>query len=511
MTVSCHQEDLATHAEAFECLQELVDYRSPAMTFVEAIRIWGRKMLRLTEAFVRENAALERENAGLRERIAELERSAALDSTTSGKPPSSDGLKKKKTPKRTRSQRPATGRPSGGQAGHEGTTLKQTDTPDHVVDHDPSACSDCGEPLSDTDRHGAPVCRQLFDIPEPHPLEVTGHRAHRCLCGACATVTMAAFPDGITAPVQYGPRITAWVSYLLHAQFVPEKRLRELMHDLFSVSLSTATIAAMGRRTARRFESFLARVTGIISKKAPVKHLDETGLRVAARIRWLHVLCTPLLTALRIGTGRGDVGKDLEGILIHDDYASYFTLEGVRHGACNAHHLRGLQALIDIDREQWARSMHRLLRRAHRATRFAREKDREVPASLVARISCAWDRIPDDAIAFHEAQPPLKTGKRGRPSRRVGHNLALRLQKHKKGCLRFLSDPRVPFTNNEAERDLRMAKLRQKISGGFRSEDGASHFATLRAVINTARKQDWNVLQTLAHPDPIRLIPTLRL
>ena len=300
-------------------------------------------------------------------------------------------------------------------------------------------------------------------------------------------------------------------SYLLHAQFVPEKRLRELMHDLFSVSLSTATIAAMGRRTARRFESFLARVTGIISKKAPVKHLDETGLRVAARIRWLHVLCTPLLTALRIGTGRGDVGKDLEGILIHDDYASYFTLEGVRHGACNAHHLRGLQALIDIDREQWARSMHRLLRRAHRATRFAREKDREVPASLVARISCAWDRILDDAIAFHEAQPPLKTGKRGRPSRRVGHNLALRLQKHKKGCLRFLSDPRVPFTNNEAERDLRMAKLRQKISGGFRSEDGASHFATLRAVINTARKQDWNVLQTLAHPDPIRLIPTLRL
>ena len=136
---------------------------------------------------------------------------------------------------------------------------------------------------------------------------------------------MAAFPDGITAPVQYGPRITAWVSYLLHAQFVPEKRLRELMHDLFSVSLSTATIAAMGRRTARRFESFLARVTGIISKKAPVKHLDETGLRVAARIRWLHVLCTPLLTALRIGTGRGDVGKDLEGILIHDDYASYIV------------------------------------------------------------------------------------------------------------------------------------------------------------------------------------------
>ena len=168
--------------------------------------------------------------------------------------------------------------------------------------------------------------------------------------------------------------------------------------------------------------------------------------------------------------------------------------------------LEGHQRVTATFHRKDGRTLH-----VRKATRFAREKDREVPASLVARISRPWDRIPDDAIAFHEARPPLKTGKRGRPSRRVGHNLALRLQKHKRGCLRFLSDPRVPFTNNGAERDLRMAKLRQKISGGLRSEDGASHFATPRAVINTARKQDWNVLQTLAHPDPIQLIPTLRL
>ena len=165
----------------------------------------------------------------------------------------------------------------------------------------------------------------------------------------CATVTGAVFPDGVTAPVQYGPRITAWVSYLLYAQFVPEKRLAELMSDLFAVSISTATITAMGRRTARRFEPFLAHVADVIRTAVPVKHLDETGLRIAARTRWLHVLCTPFLTVLRIGAGRGDVEKDLEGILIHDDYAAYFTLKGVRHGACNAHHLRELQALIDIE------------------------------------------------------------------------------------------------------------------------------------------------------------------
>ena len=288
----------------------------------------------------RENAALERENATLRDRIAELERSAALDSTTSSKPPASDGLRKKSgTQRRTRSQRGKSGRPSGGQPGHKGTTLARTESPDHVVDHDPSACSGCGAPLSDADRHRAPVCRQVFDVPEPRPLEVTEHRAHRCLCGACATVTGAVFPDGVTAPVQYGPRITAWVSYLLYAQFVPEKRLAELMSDLFAVSISTATITAMGRRIARRFESFLAHVADVIRTAVPVKHLDETGLRIAARTRWLHVLCTPFLTVLRIGAGRGDVEKDLEGILIHDDYAAYFTLKGVRHGACNAHHL----------------------------------------------------------------------------------------------------------------------------------------------------------------------------
>ena len=503
---------LAAHDEAFACLQDLLDPSSFATTVVKAFREWGQGLLRLAPALVRENAALERENATRRDRIAELERSAALDSTTSSKPPASDGLRKKSgTQRRTRSQRGKSGRPSGGQPGHKGTTLARTESPDHVVDHDPSACSGCGAPLSDADRHRAPVCRQVFDVPEPRPLEVTEHRAHRCLCGACATVTGAVFPDGVTAPVQYGPRITAWVSYLLYAQFVPEKRLAELMSDLFAVSISTATITAMGRRTARRFEPFLAHVADVIRTAVPVKHLDETGLRIAARTRWLHVLCTPFLTVLRIGAGRGDVEKDLEGILIHDDYAAYFTLKGVRHGACNAHHLRELQALIDIEKEDWAKSMHRLLERAHRATRFSRENGRDVPASLVARISRAWARILDHAIAFHEAQPPLRTGKRGRKKRRIGHNLALRLRKHKEGCLRFLTDPRTPFTNNEAERDLRMAKLRQKISGGFRSERGAYNFARMRAVIATARKQGWNVLQTLVHPDPMQLIPQLRL
>ncbi len=468
MTVSHWHEDLAARNEAFCCLKELLEPSSLATTVVVAVREWGQGLLRSATALARENAALEQENAALRERIAELERSAALNSTTSSKPPASDGLKKKSgAQRRTQSQRGKSGGPSGGQPGHKGTTLARSDSPDRVVDHHPSTCS--------------------------------GERS-----------TRAAFPPGVTAPVQYGPRITAWVSYLLYAQFVPEKRLAELMSDIFAVSISTATIAAMGRRTAQRFEGFLDHVADLIRTQAPVKHLDETGLRIAARTRWLHVLCTPLLTVLRIGEGRGDVEKNLKGILVHDDFAPYFTIKGVRHGACNAHHLRELQALIDIEKEEWAASMHRLLQRARRAARFAREKDRQVPASLVARISRAWDRILEEAIAFHEAQPPLQIAKRGRKKRRIGHNLARRLQKHKEGCLRFLTDLRTPFTNNEAERDIRMNKVHEKISGGFRSLQGACNFAGMRSVIVTARKQGWNILQILAHPEPMQLIPILR-
>ena len=170
--------------------------------------------------------------------------------------------------------------------------------------------------------------------------------------------------------------------------------------------------------------------------------------------------------------------------------------------------------VAEVDRirqEDWATSTHRLLTRAHRAARFAPENDRDVPVLTGEPASRkAWDRILERAIASHEEMPPLQTGKRRRKKRRIGHNLALQLRRYKEGCLRFLTDPRTPFSNNEAERDLRMGKLRQKISGGFRSMQGAWDFANLRSVIATARKQGWNVLDTLAHPDPIQLIPQLR-
>ena len=233
---------------------------------------------------------------------------------------------------------------------------------------------------------------------------------------------------------------------------------------------------------------------------ARVKHLDETGLRIGARTRWLHVICTPLLAAYRVSERRGAVPAGVSGVAVHDHWQCYWPMAGVEHALCNAHRLRELQALVEFDKEGWARRMQRHLLRAWRVARLARERDMAVPGRLLARLVRGYDRLLVEALAFHESQPPLsppRPGRRGAPKRRKGHNLALRLHERRDETLRFLTDPQVPFTNNEAERDLRMMKLRQKISGGFRSRSGADDFAVLRTIIATAQKHGRDVVKAL--------------
>jgi transposase len=459
-----------------------------------------------------QNAAQQTRIAQLEARIAELERQLGLNSGNSGKPPSSDGLKKK--PVRVSSLRERSGKKPGGQKGHPGETLRQSETVDATINHFPKACAGCGEALSEamaTDH----IARQVFDLPEPQPLIVTEHRAHSCRCAACGTQTRADFPPDVKAPVQYGARIAGIVVYLLHGQFLPEKRLAALMADLFGVQLSTATIAAMSQNCAARFESFATAIYARIAAAA-VKHLDETGLRIGGKTRWLHIAATVLLTFYRIASKRGAMPENLTGIALHDHWKPYYTLEGIRHALCNAHHLRELKALVEIEKEDWARKMQRLLRLACHATNLARERGKPLPPRLIALFERRYDAILTEGLAFHAAQPalvrPERTGKakaRGRKPRRVGHNLLLRLSIRKQDVLRFLSDLTVPFTNNLAEQAARMMKLRQKISGGFRSAAGAADFAVIRSLLSTAKKQGWNMLDTLA-ADPKRLIAELK-
>lgn len=457
-------------------------------------------------------ATLRAENAALKARMAELERRLELNSSNSGKPPSSDGLKK---PARVRNLRERSGKKPGGQMGHKGETLRQVTDPDVVIDHYPPACSTCGVGLDLETSVGHSV-RQVFDLPEPQPLVVTEHRAHDCQCTACGAKTRAPFPDGVNAPVQYGARITAFVIYLLHYQLLPENRLAALMADLFGVKVAAATIARMSRTCAERLRGFAATVRDLVAG-AQVKHMDETGFRIGGKTQWLHVASTALLTFYRVCAKRSSLLANVAGIVVHDHWKPYYTMQGVLHALCNAHHLRELKALVEIEKEEWARKMQRLLRRACHVTNRARERGVPIKPRLIDCFERRYDAILAEGLVFHEAQAPLvraaiKGGgkRRGRAPRRTGHNLLLRLATRKNDTLRFLRDATVPFTNNQAERDARMMKLRQKISGGFRSLQGAMDFALIRSFFSTANKQGWNIIDALTH-DPSNLAKSLRL
>jgi transposase len=439
--------------------------------------------------------------AALEQRIDALERQAALNSKTSSRPPSSDGLKKSPAQQRTQSLRGKSDRKTGGQPGHKGETLRQSATPDHVINHYPELCDACGAVLLASMAEKA-VVRQMVDLPAPPPPEVTEHRVHQCRCGQCDAVTRGVFPEGVSGPVQYGSRIAGIASYLQTYHCIPQERLSLLLSDLFGLSAVPATLARLIGRTADRLQPFAKAVCeGLSGAQVAVKHLDETGLRVAGKTQWLHVICSPLLSHFRVSPRRGDLLTGVCGLVVHDHWSPYFKMEGVQHAQCNAHHLRELQALIEIEKEPWASAMKAFLLEA-KALADTRTDDLTFEADVMDDFLQRYDAILTEAVDFHEAQLPLQilsgvTKRRGRPKRRTGHNLALRLQKRKAEVIRFLTNSNVPFTNNEAERDLRMGKVRQKVSGCFRVRTGAEIFCNLRTVTCTARKQGWSIIETL--------------
>ena len=452
----------------------------------------------LIAALQREIEILRAENAALRQEVADLRRRVDTNSSNSSKPPSSDGLKKR--PRIAGSLRGQSGKTSGGQAGHAGGTLRPAANPDVIERREAEACRHCLAGLT-----GAMVIgvekRQVFDLPEPR-LTVTEHQAMMYRCVRCGGRTTATFPEGVTSPAQYGSRVRAAAVYLHVQQLVPEDRAAQAMADLFGAAgLCPASLVAWGERKAEAFEPVATRIAALVAQ-APVRHLDETGFRVAGRTQWLHVASTPALTSYRVTARRGALPKGLcGGVVVHDHFKPYYKLPGVRHGLCNAHHLRELKALIDIDKEQWARQMSDLLVEASGAVSGAvAEGATALPTLVLRTLIKRYNAIVRRGLAFHRSQPPLtrRSRSRGRAPHRPGHNLLIRLHRFKHDVLRFLYDFAVPFTNNQAERDLRMMKVRMKISGSFRTLSGANTFARLRSVIATARKQGRNILQTLA-------------
>ena len=445
-------------------------------------------------------ASLKRQIVALQAEVADLRRQLGQDSSNSSKPPSGDGLKKK--PRIAGSLRGRSGKASGGQKGHPGGTLRQVADPDHVVRREACACCRCGSPLEPQSAIGVEK-RQVFDLPE-RPLVITEHQASIYRCPHCRGETKAAFPEGVVSPTQYGERIRAAAIYLNIQQLIPEDRTAQALSDLFGAPLiCPASIVAWVRKKAEDLQQVYARIGERVAE-VKVRHLDETGFRIAGKLQWLHTTSSLAFTFYRAGEKRGAIPEDLQGgVVVHDHFLPYRRLDTVGHAFCNAHILRELQSLIAFDKEPWAAAMRDMLLAANRAVNQAREAGATAlaPDQCAAFVERYWAAI-RLGLAFHRKLPKLatKANPRGRTKQRPGHNLLERLKTFKTETLRFLTDFDVPFTNNLAEQNLRMMKVKMKISGSFRTLDGAQIFARLRSVVSTARKQGCNILQTLAAP-----------
>jgi len=425
--------------------------------------------------------------AKLLERLEDLERRLGLNSRNSSKPPSSDGLRKPSP----QSLREKSGKPTGGQKGHKGGTLRQLDTPDAVVVHDLTNCPNCAAHIADNEVIGINR-RQIFDIPEPR-IVVTEHQVLRKHCHVCDKEVVAVFPEYVRAPAQYGARVQALAVYLHQQQMIPEDRLSQAFQDIFGLAISATSIANMSSAFAEKIMPLVQTIAEKL-RMAAVSHMDESGLRVT-KLHWIHVHCDSQWTHYRVTEKRGDVTQGVVGIVVHDHFKSYYKLDGVTHALCGAHHLRELKALTEIEKEPWAIRMSRLLKiGCHQVN------NKTLTPARVDRLERMYDHIVLQGLAFHEKQTPLARGKRGRQKHRVGHNLVIRLRDYKADALRFIFCPEVPFTNNQAEQDVRMIKVKQKISGGFRTLAGAQIFATTRSYFSTMRKQSVNLFQAIMFP-----------
>lgn len=441
----------------------------------------------------------------LEARVHELEARLAKDSSNSGKPPSSDGLKRK--PKSLRKQ--SDKRP-GGQQGRVGKGLTQVSNPDVVVIQAPANCTGCGSNLSNVSGTVAEQ-RQVFDIPQPE-VKVTEHRIEEKKCPCCAELNRASFPENIRGPVQYGDRIRALIAYFSHEHFIPVDRVCEIFEDIFGVSLSPGTCANVDERLFANLGIFEASLKAYLLA-ARVLHFDETGMRCEKKLHWVHVASSQLATLYTMDAKRGQEAMDeagilpaFQGIAIHDHWFPYFAYSQMKHGLCNAHHLRELIFVHEQEKEDWARQMHDLLISANKEVENHVEQG-ALPPEIVLRIEQAYQQILTDGLMYHASLSPLPTGKRGKQKQRDGKNLLDRLNEKRDCVLRFIHDFSVPFTNNQGERDIRMVKLKQKIAGCFRAFRGSEIFCRIRSYISTARKQKWNVWDALT--EAIRGSPRL--
>lgn len=435
----------------------------------------------------------------LKEEIRNLKALLNQNSKNSSKPPSTDTFSKKKT----QSADKKSDRLLGGQKGHPGSTLKTFDSPNEIVNLRLCNCRFCGHDLQQIKSDGYEK-RQEVDLPALN-FRVIEYRSEIKKCPYCGRKNKADFPENITKTVQYSPKIRAIAVYLRNFQLIPYGRISRAFKDLFGLRISPATV----KKAENQCFHNLKGVTNYIRKRLlreVVIHCDETGMRVDNHNDWCHVISTDKWTLYFHDRSRGSKAMDKMGILpeytgtmVHDFWSSYFKYPMSKHAMCNAHLRRELKGIQENFNQDWAKEMSKLLAESKKNADEMGELGKKIEGKEIEALKEKYKLIVMKGI---EENPPPKVveskkGKRGRTRQTKAKNLLDRFIKHEEEILRFATDPRVPFDNNQAERDLRMIRVQQNISGNFRTTQGADAFCRNRGYISTIMKNMMSVIDSL--------------
>lgn len=435
----------------------------------------------------------------LAQRVQELEDRLSKNSNNSSKPPSSDGMNQ---PKRTRSLRRSSGKKSGAQTGHPGHRLEVAENPDEVKRYSVKRCAECQASLENVVVERLEK-RQEYELP-PIRLVVIEHQAEVKCCPECGCENQATFPAGITQPTQYGSDFKALLVYLNQKQFVPVKRVVEICADVLGQAVGEGTIVDASCQAAQPVEPVNQQIKEHLIETEDSVHFDESGLRVKQKNQWVHSAGTERATHYHLDEKRGTIGIDNAGILpnrlgksVHGDWSAYYTYENADRASCNAHHLREFAFLQERYPQAWEGEMVELLLKIKTTVAEAVAQGQFcLEPEQVAAFETRYDDLVEQGLALNPV-PEKPPGQRGRVKQSPPKNLLDRLRNHKTAVLAFMYDFKVPFDNNLAERDIRMVKLKQKISGCFRCDDGAKTFCAIRGYLSTARKNGFSTFVAL--------------
>lgn len=411
-------------------------------------------------------------------RVLALALSPKLSSKTSSIPPSQD-------PNRPRGGRKRGARKVGGQNGHKGHTLSQVDSPDEISEDTPEKCAECGGDLSDTKINGTEK-RQVFDL--EINIKVKEYQAHKKSC-ECGCMNKGSFPESVKAPTQYGAGVKAYACYLSQYQLLPYARIQELLRDQLGLSVTASSVKNWNQELYERLESWECSVKEDLLKES-LLYADETGAQCNKERHWFHVISNERFTYYHHSEKRGreahremSLFENYQGMLMHDCYGSYFDKD-CTHLLCNAHLMRELADLAENHEVKWAQKL-----RSHIGTMHQRVQRGPLEGPEQLKLEKSYHEILSQGDQ-ECPEPQRNAGQRGRLKKSKARNLLERLQLHSSSYLLWLNDSSIPFSNNLAERDLRMIKVQQKVSGSFRSDAGPKVFARIRSFLSSAKKQE---------------------